>query len=198
MSLVFILRGIIIGVLFGIPAGAVGTMTIRRTLEKGTKAGLITGLGSSVADCIYASIGAFGLSLISDFLLSHQKIINACGGLLVISLGIFTILKKPSEKKDTVSSGVAMFLSSFIVGITNTASILTFLFAFSYFNLSIDMNLVNGILLVCGVFIGTFLWWLLLSLATNRFRSKVLDHRMLVNRILGTLLILFGLVMIFR
>ena len=50
----FFLRGMLIGLLFGIPAGAVGAMTVQRTWNYGIKAGLLNGLGSSVADCIYA------------------------------------------------------------------------------------------------------------------------------------------------
>lgn len=56
----FLFRGVLIRLLFGVPAGAVGAMTAQRTWNYGIKAGLLTGLGSSVADCIYACIGAFG------------------------------------------------------------------------------------------------------------------------------------------
>lgn len=69
------LKGILIGLIFGVPAGAVGAMTVQRTWEHGIKAGLLTGMGSSVADCIYAAIGAFGLTIISDFLLQYQTAI---------------------------------------------------------------------------------------------------------------------------
>ena len=65
----YLLRGVLIGLLFGLPVGAVGTMTVQRTWSFGVRAGLLTGLGSSVADCLYACIGAFGLTLLSDFLL---------------------------------------------------------------------------------------------------------------------------------
>lgn len=37
-------------------------------MNYGVKAGLLTSLGSCVADCLYACIGAFELMLISDFL----------------------------------------------------------------------------------------------------------------------------------
>ncbi len=33
-------KGILIGLLFGVPVGAVGAMTVQRTWEHGTKAGL--------------------------------------------------------------------------------------------------------------------------------------------------------------
>ena len=63
------LQGILIGLLFGVPVGAVGAMTVQRTWEHGIKAGLLTEMGFSAADCIYAGIRAFGLAIVSDFLL---------------------------------------------------------------------------------------------------------------------------------
>lgn len=69
----YLLHGILIGLLFGLPVGAVGTMTVQHTWNSGIKAGLFTGLGSSVADCFYAVIGVFGITFISDFLLDHKE-----------------------------------------------------------------------------------------------------------------------------
>ena len=75
--ILYLFRGILIGLFFGIPVGAVGALTVQRTLQYGVRAGLLTGLGSSAADCIYAGIGAFGLKLISDLLLRGQNIIHS-------------------------------------------------------------------------------------------------------------------------
>ena len=41
----YLLRGVLIGLLFGLPVGAVGTMTVQRTWSFGVRAGLLTGLG---------------------------------------------------------------------------------------------------------------------------------------------------------
>ena len=126
-----LLKGILIGLLFGVSVGAVGAMTVQRTWEYGIKAGLLTGMGSSVADCIYAGMGAFGLTIVSDFLLEYQTVIHLVGGAIVLYLGIRLFFRKGEEMK---VSGVLgrwrMFLTSFAVGITNPAAILTFLFAF--------------------------------------------------------------------
>jgi threonine/homoserine/homoserine lactone efflux protein len=83
----YLIKGILIGLLFGMPVGAVGAMTVQRTLSHGIKAGLMTGLGSSVADCVYASIGAFGLTFVSDFLLKYQTAIHTLGGTLLLING---------------------------------------------------------------------------------------------------------------
>ncbi len=56
----YFLRGLLIGLVFGVPAGAIGALTIQRTLEKGFFSGLITGAGSSAADLIYSCVGVCG------------------------------------------------------------------------------------------------------------------------------------------
>ncbi|MEE0420553.1 MAG: LysE family transporter [Lachnospiraceae bacterium] len=197
----FLIKGILIGLLFGVPAGAVGAMTAQRTLNYGVKAGLLTGLGSSVADCLYACIGAFGLTLISDFLLKYQNIVNLAGGCLILGMGIRMLMMKSSKAKDTQDSteGIRMFVSSFAVGITNPAAILTFVFAFSWFGIYGQTGLAEGIGLVCGVFIGTYIWWGTLSGAAVMFKKKSKkDYLPVVNRIFGLILILFGTVILVR
>ncbi len=192
----FLLKGALIGLLFGVPVGAVGTMTIQRTLAHGMKAGLITGLGSSAADCIYASIGAFGLTFVSDFLLKYQTVTSVIGGGFVIAMGVCSFIGRPHERSEPQkeSAEMTMFLSAFVVGIMNPAAILTFLFAFSYFNLAAGMTILHGTLLVLGTLAGTFLWWLSLSFAASRFREKAASHQTALSRIFGWLLFIFGMV----
>lgn len=191
----YLLRGVLIGLLFGLPVGAVGTMTVQRAWSFGLRAGLLTGLGSSVADCLYAVVGAFGLTLVSDFLLRRQSIVNFIGGGLILFMGIRLLLKKgeAATAETKTLGGAAMFFSSFAIGITNPAAILTFLFAFSYFGISSVTGPRDGISLVCGVFIGTYFWWGALSAAACAVKKRIggggFRYR---NQIFGTILILFG------
>lgn len=193
----FLLRGILIGLLFGVPVGAVGTMTVQRTLHSGVRAGLLTGLGSSVADCIYACIGAFGLTIVSDFLLRYQTAIHLVGGGFILLMGVAVFRRKQDGQKKTeqVERKSSLFLTSFLIGITNPAAILTFLFAFSYFGITGQSNVFQSIALVAGVFIGTYIWWGALSFATDFIRKKTGNvNFQKTNKIFGTLLILFGIV----
>lgn len=197
----YLQRGILIGLLFGLPAGAVGAMTVLRTLAHGPVVGILTGMGSSAADCLYASIGAFGLTFLSDFLLRYQTGINVLGGGLLLFLGLQLFLKKSADTG--IEPGgrgiVKMFTTSFVVGITNPAAILTFLFAFSYFGINGQLELLNGIALVLGVFLGTGLWWTALAgtvgILRNKFGTEHLRH---LNRIFGIALLLFGTVVLIR
>lgn len=194
MSLIW--KGILIGLLFGVPVGAVGAMTVQRTWEHGIGAGLLTGMGSSVADCIYAGIGSFGLTMVSDFLLKYQTVIHLVGGAIVMFMGIRLLFRKGEESEvPVVSEKWKMFLSSFAVGITNPAAILTFLFAFSWFGITEG----SGWLVVVGVFIGTYFWWGGLSAAVALARKKKRTGSFQkMNRIFGTVLSLFGILVFIR
>ncbi len=83
----YLIRGLLIGLIFGVPAGAIGALTIQRTLNSGFSAGLVTGLGSSAADLLYACVGIFGLTLVSGFLTEYQRPVSLLGGLLIVALG---------------------------------------------------------------------------------------------------------------
>lgn len=197
----YLFRGILIGLLFGLPVGAVGALTVQRTFDHGTKAGLLTGLGSSIADCFYACIGAFGFTLISDFLLRYQMVVNAVGGGLILLLGVRLLLRKeePAGQNAESTGFFKMFLTSFAVGITNPAAILTFLFAFSYFGISGNVGLLHGILLICGVFTGTYLWWGTLTGLASMMKKKADRFRFrCINQVFGIILCLFGAAVFLR
>lgn len=169
-------------------------MTVQRTFKHGFRAGLVTGLGSSIADCLYACVGVFGLTFISDFLLKYQAVINILGGTFVTVMGLRLLIgkEKHSIAQKQVNGGIKMFLSSFTVGITNPAAILTFLFAFSYFEIA-DTEKLTGILLVIGVFIGTYIWWGSLSAAVSLIKKKTEKYTLrYMNKIFGVILIAFG------
>lgn len=176
-------------------------MTAQRTYSTGVRAGLLTGLGSSVADCIYACIGAFGLSLVSDFLLAHQNVINLLGGAIILIMGLSLLLKK-GEALAPISQpaqGAKLFLSSFAVGITNPAAILTFLFAFSYFGIDRKAGLADGILLVIGVFTGTYLWWTALSFGVAQIKKRTQKYNLrYIERGFGVVLLIFSAVVLVR
>ncbi len=171
-------------------------MTVKRSIDRGFGAGLLTGLGSSVADCLYACVGVFGLTFISDFLLKYQTIINIIGGVFVLIMGIGQFVKKPTGSAPQGSAeGAKMFLSSFAVGITNPAAILTFLFAFTYFGIAEISGVLNCVLLVAGVFIGTFIWWGTLSGVVCVIKRKSGKRGLpYMNKIFGIILILFAMV----
>lgn len=202
MMLGYFITGICIGIMFGMPLGAVGALSIQRTLRYGVSAGLISGSASSIADVLYACIGAFGLQFISDFLFTYQMPIHVIGAILLMVMALHMMSKKEVEAKvqeQTGKSIPSLFLSSFVIAITNPAAILSFLFAFSVFGIYGTLDLFHGVQLVCGVFAGTFLWWLILVFAIHFMKKKMQIKRMdKINKILGVMLILCSIGILMR
>ena len=197
----YFLRGLLIGLIFGVPAGAIGALTIQRTLEKGFFAGLVTGTGSSAADLIYSCAGVFGITIISDFLTAHQFIIRVIGGALILTLGISVLRKKemPAAGQDTKGEPLFYFFSAFTAAILNPATILSFMIAFTAFGINGDLNTYQGIALILGILAGTLCWWTVLSGTVAHFRKRVTDHiYKWLNCILGCLMAVFGIIMIFQ
>ncbi|MEW6376148.1 MAG: hypothetical protein AB1502_10220 [Thermodesulfobacteriota bacterium] len=70
MNISFFLRGLIIGFSIAAPVGPIGVLCIRRTLAEGRASGLISGLGTATTGAIYGGIAGFGLTFISNILIS--------------------------------------------------------------------------------------------------------------------------------
>lgn len=188
-----LLKGITIGLIFGLPVGAVGAMTVRNTLKNGFSAGLLTGLGSSTADCLYALIGVFGLTVISDFLVKYTVPISIIGGILIFAMGVRMLVKKPNVQAEDKDSRIKMYLSALSLGITNPTAVFTFLFAFSYFGIADISGIRDSLTLIIGIVIGTFIWWVSLSAAAFYINSKSKELNLQrANRIFGVILILFA------
>ncbi len=192
----YLIKGLLIGIIFGVPAGVIGALTIKRTLSHGTFAGLASGLGCSAADLLYSCVSIFGLTLISDFMLKYQNIISVAGGIFIIVMGLGIMLKKQTAASETASTSriISFFASSFIIAITNPATILTFLLAFSVFNVETVGSMVQGIQLAAGIFLGACLWWFSIVAIVRLFKKHITDIWLnRINHILGALIVLLGI-----
>ena len=197
----YFIKGILIGIIFGIPVGVVGILTIKRSITYGAVAGLLSGIGCSIADLFYSCISIFSFTLISNFLLQYQNIINFVGSILVIVMGIGIVNKKQETtyKKADVSKIISFFTSSFFIAITNPATILSFFIAFSIFDIGTILNKVQGIALALGIFCGTCIWWFIIVMFTQIFRKYITTVWLkYINYILGILIILLGIVVMIQ
>ena len=194
-----LLRGLLVGLIFGVPAGAIGALTLQRALANGFWSGFITGLGSSTADVLYACVGVFGLTVISDFLTAHQRIISLAGGIIIALLGVLILRKKslpPDQPEQKALPLPACFATAFAAAIANPSTILSFFAAFAVLGIGSNLTAAEGAFLIAGILLGTGCWWALLSALAARFRSRVTQKAgKILNLILGTLMLLFGIMM---
>jgi len=193
------LKGIFIGFAMAVPIGPVGIMCIRRTLSEGRLGGLIIGLGAATADLLYGCIAAFGITFISDTLVSQRIWLRLAGGVLLLFLGIRKFRKLPADPQLPVNNTgiLKSYLTAFLITLTNPLSIFAFIAVFAALGLGNEAIIFSGSALVLGVFIGSFLWFLSLSSGVMFFRKKLdLVGLKWVNRISGILLTISGVIVL--
>ena len=198
MDFSFLLKGLLIGFSIAAPVGPIGVLCIRRTLADGRLAGLLSGLGAASADALYGCVAGFGLTVVSNFLISQQNWIRLVGGLFLIFLGIKTLLAKPAgEAAQVQKKGLpGAFVSTFLLTLTNPMTILSFTAVFAGLGLASSVgDFSSAGILVLGVFCGSAAWWLLLSGIVGFVREKFNYKVMIwVNRISGLIIVGFGVV----
>lgn len=195
--IIFLLKGLILGFSIAAPVGPIGVLCIRRTLQFGRFSGFFSGLGAAAADCVYGIIAAFGLTLISNFLIASQFWFRLIGGIFLLYLGVKTSIVRAQEINHSGVSHKTLlsdFISTFFLTITNPMTILSFLAVFAGLGLSSTGSYGDSIALVFGIFVGSAFWWLLLSEGVTLFRSKMSQDIMTwINRIAGLIIVGFGI-----
>jgi len=196
MTVQFFIRGLAIGFSIAAPVGPIGLLCIRRSLADGARIGLATGLGAATADAAYGCVAAFGLTAVSSFLVGQKFWLGVVGGAFLCWLGARTFFARPAEQAASSRNGgvSAAYASTFLLTLTNPATILSFLAVFAGLGLGASPDFAAAAALVVGVFTGSALWWLLLSHGVARLRSRVNALWMKrVNQFSGAILFSFGL-----
>lgn len=123
------------------------------------------------------------------------------GGILTLAMGLKSLISPQGEIPPAAETarGAKLFLPSFAIGIANPAAILTFLFAFSSLGIPEVRGWRDGISLVAGVFLGTYLWWGILAVLTQRIKRRAAKFQLrTMNRIFGGILCAFGILVFLR
>lgn len=196
MSIVFLLRGLLIGLSIAAPVGPIGVLCIRRTLAAGRVYGLVSGLGAATADAFYGSVAGFGLTFLSSFLIEQRFWLRLIGGLFLCYLGIRTFLAQPAERAAAAKSTglTGAYASTLLLTLTNPTTIFSFAAIFAGLGLaSVSGSYLSSGLLVLGVFLGSALWWFVLSGGVSLFREKLGTRQLRwINRLSGGIILAFG------
>lgn len=197
MDISIFFRGLLLGLSIAAPVGPIGVLCIRRTLAEGRVVGLASGLGAATADAAYGFIAAFGLTVISGALVGQRFWLGLLGGLFLLYLGGRTLLAKPAEQgAASTHAGLAgAYLSTLALTLTNPMTILSFVAIFAGLGLASQADYGAASVLVLGVFFGSALWWLGLSIVVGWLRSRFEARALVwVNRLSGLIILTFGIV----
>lgn len=195
-----IIKGIIIGLFISVPLGPIGMLCIQRTLNRGVKYGIATGLGATTSDLIYTIITLFFLSFVIETIEQHRIVIQIVGSIILITFGIFIFSSHPSTQPKPNETLEHSLLSDFFTSFGLTLSnpfvlfVLIALFArFSFINVKTTLFLSTiGILSILG---GALAWWSILTLLVSIFRNKLnMRGLKLLNKVTGCIIIIIGCV----
>lgn len=197
-----VLRGVLLGFSIAAPVGPIGVLCIRRTLANGRLVGLVSGLGAATADAFYGSVAAFGLTAISALLLEQRLWLRLVGGAFLLYLGVRTLLARPAQtgetpvvQADRLGGLAGAYGSTLFLTLTNPMTILSFAAIFAGLGVASTSGAYGAAgLLVLGVFVGSGLWWLILSGVVGVFRAKMGPRELRwVNWLSGGIILVFGM-----
>jgi threonine/homoserine/homoserine lactone efflux protein len=197
MPLVLFLKGVVVGLSMAVPVGPIGILCIRRTLLEGRLSGFVSALGLATADVVFGCIAGFWLTFISNFLISQQVWLRLVGGLFLCIVGVKVFLSKfvDREAPPRGKGLLGAYTSMFFLTLTYPMTVLIFLGIFAGLGIgNAKGNYLAIAALVLGVFIGSILWWAILSSVIGAFRDRFRTQNWRwVNKISGILIAGFGL-----
>lgn len=192
------LRGIIAALAISASVGPVNVLCVSRTIAKGWRAGIVSGLGAAVADTFYGSIAGFSISIVIGFLIREQSKIRLVGGILLVLLGIWYYFKKPEplSKGGQDKADHSDFVTTFLLNLTNPTTVLSFLAVLAVLGLSEHRPAWLTLIMIGGIFTGAMGWWVILTGVTNHYRERFNEGAMVwMNRVGGITIGVFGVVM---
>ena len=198
--MILLAKGFLLGLSIAVGVGPIALLCIRKTLIYGKLSGFASGIGAATADAVYGVAAAFGLTAITSLLLAQKFYLNLVGGLFLCYLGVKAFFAKPINPENSVvnvsgGSLIGDYVTTFLLTIINPMTILSFMAIFAGFGLMNGAtNYASIANFVLGVFLGSGIWWLTLSLGIGFFREKITTEWLLkLNKISGIIIFGFGL-----
>ena len=198
--MIYLFAGLIIGFFVALPVGASAVMCISRSLQYGFLAGLYTGFGVALADLAYGILAVFGLFAISGETLESQPVLRLAGAFCIMFLGLrmMSKIEVTTNKNIDHETAIKDIITGFLVTISNPLTIIAFIAAISYVNYLMEqINYLGSFLIVLGIFIGSFTWWLILCSFSIKFKERLTPKLMRkINLISGGLIFIFGILLV--
>jgi putative LysE/RhtB family amino acid efflux pump len=206
--LVFILSGMVIGLIVALPIGPVNLICIRRTLALGPVNGFVSGIGAALGDGIFATITVFGFTAVKQLINGYSVTLQLIGGTLLFIFGISTYFSDPLHGRGVEKAAsrpvgapslVRAFASTFALTITNPATLFGFAALIAGLGglVGNTTGFIDAAFVVAGVVAGSISWWFSLTTIVGLFHARI-DVRVMkfINHASGILVAIFGVVVL--
>jgi threonine/homoserine/homoserine lactone efflux protein len=179
-----ILRGAWLGFCIAAPVGPIGVMVLTQTLQWGRRAGLASGLGAALADFTYGFLAIAGVRLAGG----HARMVATTGGLVLLCLAWKSWRQPPAGNAFPLQrSRFGPTAATFLLTMSNPITILLFGGLIASAGTDAPAHF------VVGIFLGSMIWWTILSLTAAWLRRWIAIRGVVLNRLAALTLACFGL-----
>ena len=195
-------RALALGFLVGFPIalspGPIFFLVLRRTLARGWRSGLVSGLGVATGDATYAALAAFGVAAVTTFLIAERRWIGLVGGIAIALIGLQTLRgPRPDPPPRAGERVVGTYASMVALTLSNPSTILSFTAVFAGLGIHVAGGWGPALALVVGVWLGSVVWWILLTGAASRLGERLTPSIIRgIGIVSGIALVGFGVVAI--
>lgn len=195
-------RTFLIGVAIAAPVGAMGMLCIQRTLSRGWRAGIATGLGIATADGVYAGLAAFGVAAVSAVLVAWQMPLRLVGGAVLVVLGVRSLVRGSAHGEDVSQSPTpdavrprhaTDYASAVALTLANPTTIMAFGAVFASAGLVAQPGVASVAVATVGIATGSLAWWAILTAGVSLVRqSSELRFVAIASMASGFVIAVFG------
>lgn len=192
----YFLKGLLIGFPITSVIGPISILIVRQTIVDGYKSGFVASLGASTADTFYGAVAAYGLTMISGFLVEQQFFLRIFGGAFLLYLGAKTVISKMPQRPNIAISKKNLWKNYFTVAaltISNPLTIILFLSVFAGLDFSQETNF-SPFFTTMGIAVGSVLAYVLLISVVLILKKKASEKALeIIHALSGVMIIAFAI-----
>lgn len=173
-------------------------LCIRYSLAFGAITGLVTGAGAALADAIYGVVAGYGIYAVVDFMDKYRQLLHLLGSGILCYLGVKTVREHLDVRMEKVQvrnlDFFKLFMTTFTLTLTSPLTVIGVSALCASFGVDQESSsLLSPWVLGGGLFLGSCIWWQILSTTIAFFRKKVTSvSSKWIGRISGSILLLLG------
>ena len=193
-----LIQGILCGLLLSVSIGPVFFALIQTSIHKGFKAGAIMATGIMISDSLYIIITYLGISSIKN-VESLEVWLGILGGIIMLAFGVATLFKKnfqnlKQENSVSANKNYKYLVKGFALNGINPSVFIFWLGVSSFVNFEATGEL---FVYFCSIIIIVYSIDLTKVFLANRLREYITEKlQTMLNRMVGTGLLIFGIYMI--
>lgn len=196
-----VLYGWVIGVLISAPMGPIGMLVIHRTLVKGRRVGLLTGLGAALSDFVYSLLTVLGLAFVTDFIDANRVLLQMVGSAVLVVYAVYLFRSDPAkslrgpQNEPGPSTDWRDFGTGFGLTFSNPLILFFIIGLFARFGfLSGASSFWQYVLGMVALVAGAVCWWLFITYGVNKIRHRFTARSLRrINRVIAIVLCVMGM-----